>query len=462
MAKESDEPAGNWSKEMTAALLGVLLSDDRMGKRVKMEFERASLERALEVINKKVNLEGNPPNLDISQVESKITTLRSNYDFFVMIKEYRRVRWDEANATLKASPAVWGRILKEHPDASKFQTKGLQYCHTLTELFSKHRATGKYAITPMQLRQSLPSYKAPPNKSDNEDFTPPGSPQIGYHPAQAGGRKSFAERQLTEIGRVPDRLEEPRQPDAESSQQPTATQRWKRKATAKRNQASAKRSRRSAFGELAELSTDPFQRLLEAKIERAITVLEKEYSDFDTQEMAVAYRVFDSARKAGMFLAMSPSPARVSSSIAMMKIISIVAFLISAIAAAPALTSPDLARNSYIITERPVRFANPGGVYYCEDAFWGATCIYNIYNLAKCHNVPSEFNDKISSFGPDDGTFCFVYEHENCKGASKLLEYPGSDYLSEFGFNDRISAFACLTYKDLAQYHQQNEVLSQG
>ncbi|KAI5785403.1 hypothetical protein FPQ18DRAFT_309319 [Pyronema domesticum] len=93
----------------------------------------------------------------------------------------------------------------------------------------------------------------------------------------------------------------------------------------------------------------------------------------------------------------------------MMEIISIVALFINAVAAAPPLP-PGVSRNTVINWDRPFHGGILGGVYYCDDIKWGKTCLYGAYELAKCHDVPNNWNDIISSFGPDKGTYCFVYE----------------------------------------------------
>ncbi|KAI5816157.1 hypothetical protein BZA77DRAFT_293573 [Pyronema omphalodes] len=92
-----------------------------------------------------------------------------------------------------------------------------------------------------------------------------------------------------------------------------------------------------------------------------------------------------------------------------MKIISVIALLVTAVAAAPPQPS-GLPDSSAMNVDRPFYRGNPGGVYYCDDIYWEKTCHYDVYELWKCHDLPDEWNDTISSFGPDRGTYCFVYE----------------------------------------------------
>ncbi|KAJ7795057.1 hypothetical protein B0H14DRAFT_3888497 [Mycena olivaceomarginata] len=48
-------------------------------------------------------------------------------------------------------------------------------------------------------------------------------------------------------------------------------------------------------------------------------------------------------------------------------------------------------------------------VYICTDSNFGGDCTnYGITNNV-CSNLPSEFQDNISSFGPDQGWGCIFY-----------------------------------------------------
>ncbi|KAI5785404.1 hypothetical protein FPQ18DRAFT_394580 [Pyronema domesticum] len=51
-----------------------------------------------------------------------------------------------------------------------------------------------------------------------------------------------------------------------------------------------------------------------------------------------------------------------------------------------------------------------GGVYYCDDVHFNKLCTYGVYPIGVCMSVSDEFNDIISSFGPDKRTSCTVYE----------------------------------------------------
>jgi hypothetical protein len=70
-------------------------------------------------------------------------------------------------------------------------------------------------------------------------------------------------------------------------------------------------------------------------------------------------------------------------------------------------------------------------------------CLYRVYPTGQCINVEIGWNDKISAFGPDQGTHCFIYKDINCSGDSRSLFYPGSQDLTKLGFNDALTSFAC-------------------
>lgn len=48
-----------------------------------------------------------------------------------------------------------------------------------------------------------------------------------------------------------------------------------------------------------------------------------------------------------------------------------------------------------------------GGVYICDDVHWGGKCGYAVQPLYTCIKLGSDWNKKISSFGPDPCTFCY-------------------------------------------------------
>ncbi|KAJ7325397.1 hypothetical protein DFH08DRAFT_817077 [Mycena albidolilacea] len=71
-------------------------------------------------------------------------------------------------------------------------------------------------------------------------------------------------------------------------------------------------------------------------------------------------------------------------------------------------------------------------VSICTDSNFGGDCTeYRITNNA-CSNLPSEFQDDISSFGPDQGWGCIFYTQA----------YPGTTLVPGF-LNDAFSSVRC-------------------
>ncbi|KAG8724283.1 hypothetical protein FRC12_022239 [Ceratobasidium sp. 428] len=112
----------------------------------------------------------------------------------------------------------------------------------------------------------------------------------------------------------------------------------------------------------------------------------------------------------------------------------------------------------------PAAAALSGGVYFCTDANWAGQCLYVArFNSGQCVNFGNEFNDKVTSFGPDPGLACLLYDAWDCKGntpggylvnpgkscylTTRLrleLTIPiGSGNLTVYKFNDVASSFVC-------------------
>lgn len=51
-----------------------------------------------------------------------------------------------------------------------------------------------------------------------------------------------------------------------------------------------------------------------------------------------------------------------------------------------------------------------GGVYICTDINWGGTCGYAVQPTYTCIDMGTDWDKKISSFGPDSGTQCVLYK----------------------------------------------------
>ncbi|KAG8718167.1 hypothetical protein FRC08_005821 [Ceratobasidium sp. 394] len=53
-----------------------------------------------------------------------------------------------------------------------------------------------------------------------------------------------------------------------------------------------------------------------------------------------------------------------------------------------------------------------GGVYFCTDANFQGRCVYvTNFSSGQCVGVGPDFNDNVSSFGPDRGLSCTIFRY---------------------------------------------------
>ncbi|KAK4160697.1 hypothetical protein QBC43DRAFT_337980 [Cladorrhinum sp. PSN259] len=63
-----------------------------------------------------------------------------------------------------------------------------------------------------------------------------------------------------------------------------------------------------------------------------------------------------------------------------------------------------------------------------------------------CLTLGNGWPNTISSFGPDSGLTCNVFDNDGCNnsaGSVTGIRFPGVSDLNTFGFNDRINSFVC-------------------
>ncbi|QRV74523.1 hypothetical protein RhiJN_02539 [Ceratobasidium sp. AG-Ba] len=94
---------------------------------------------------------------------------------------------------------------------------------------------------------------------------------------------------------------------------------------------------------------------------------------------------------------------------------------------------------------KPAPAALSQGVFFCTDANFKGNCVYvHGFNSGQCVGVGSDFNDKVSSFGPDQGITCTIYSDAGCVGrATGGIVNPGINNLADFNNNDAMSSFRC-------------------
>ncbi|KAG9079210.1 hypothetical protein FS749_008728, partial [Ceratobasidium sp. UAMH 11750] len=62
----------------------------------------------------------------------------------------------------------------------------------------------------------------------------------------------------------------------------------------------------------------------------------------------------------------------------------------------------------------------------------------------QCVGVGPDFNDNVSSFGPDRGLSCTIFSDAGCNGrATGGIISPGIFNLKDFNNNDAMSSFRC-------------------
>ncbi|KAJ8087552.1 hypothetical protein PM082_006383 [Marasmius tenuissimus] len=83
-----------------------------------------------------------------------------------------------------------------------------------------------------------------------------------------------------------------------------------------------------------------------------------------------------------------------------------------------------------------------GSLFVCSDANFSGQCANLGFFRGQCSNMPSGFQDNISSFGPDAGWECTTYTDSNCSGLTYSGHNPGFPTLPP-GINDAISSFRC-------------------
>ncbi|KFY87778.1 hypothetical protein V500_06751 [Pseudogymnoascus sp. VKM F-4518 (FW-2643)] len=84
-------------------------------------------------------------------------------------------------------------------------------------------------------------------------------------------------------------------------------------------------------------------------------------------------------------------------------------------------------------------------VYVCINADFKPACQNLSVNTGGCYNLVGNWNDAISSIGPDQGTTCTIWYNAGCSGRSVVnIIYPGIYNLGDFKFNDVASSIKCV------------------
>ncbi|KAK3401699.1 hypothetical protein B0T20DRAFT_492547 [Sordaria brevicollis] len=111
--------------------------------------------------------------------------------------------------------------------------------------------------------------------------------------------------------------------------------------------------------------------------------------------------------------------------------------------------------NETLIATRNLEERASLGVYFCVNANWGSPCQHITSQPNQCIGFDSTLDGRISSIGPDQGTYCRFFYSYNCIDSSPSncehldLQYPGFADLSKFSGcgpnpNDRIHSYFCV------------------
>ncbi|KAF1844408.1 uncharacterized protein K460DRAFT_163728 [Cucurbitaria berberidis CBS 394.84] len=82
-------------------------------------------------------------------------------------------------------------------------------------------------------------------------------------------------------------------------------------------------------------------------------------------------------------------------------------------------------------------------LYLCVDSSFKGQCTNMHLDTSTCHNLDQTWNDKVSSAGPDKGTFCTLYSETECRGKALPFTYPGIRNLTRYKFDNVLSSVRC-------------------
>ncbi|KAJ6574234.1 hypothetical protein B0H19DRAFT_933569, partial [Mycena capillaripes] len=86
--------------------------------------------------------------------------------------------------------------------------------------------------------------------------------------------------------------------------------------------------------------------------------------------------------------------------------------------------------------------AADGAFTICKDLGF-VTCTQVLYSNGVCSNVPTGWNDAVSSVQVLDGTVCTLFKDSDCSGNWIVAIAPGYSNFQSQGFNDVLTAYKC-------------------
>lgn len=94
----------------------------------------------------------------------------------------------------------------------------------------------------------------------------------------------------------------------------------------------------------------------------------------------------------------------------------------------------------------PLQTRGSSNLYVCTDANWAGLCENVWFQDETCQTFPGELQNDISSVGPPQGYYCYLYTDYDCTGDNlSSVTYPGIYDLGDgnTGYNDRLNSFKC-------------------
>ncbi|KAK4175811.1 hypothetical protein QBC36DRAFT_353699 [Triangularia setosa] len=104
-------------------------------------------------------------------------------------------------------------------------------------------------------------------------------------------------------------------------------------------------------------------------------------------------------------------------------------------------------KNSTSLDARDLHKRWDFNVYVTEHDNWNGRNEVLWWNRGQCFSLGNGWDNIITSFGPQEGITCTIYDEHNCVGSQYWpVRYPGIPNLKNIGnpnWNDRISSWRC-------------------
>ncbi|KAK0666595.1 hypothetical protein QBC41DRAFT_338941 [Cercophora samala] len=108
---------------------------------------------------------------------------------------------------------------------------------------------------------------------------------------------------------------------------------------------------------------------------------------------------------------------------------------------------PAPSANSTSLNSRELHKRWDFNVYVTEHDNWNGRNEVLWWNRGACFSLGNGWDKIITSFGPQEGITCTIYDQHDCRGSQYWpIRYPGIPNLHNIGnpnWNDRISSWRC-------------------